>query len=192
MKSGKVFTVPFRREREGRTHYKKRLRILLTNKCRLVVRKSLKNLQVSVVQYSMKGDKVVLTVNSNTLSKLGWKAGTGNLPSAYLTGLAAGKEAIKKGISEAVLDIGLNKSVKGSRLYAALAGAIDAGLNVPLDSQILPTKDRLSGEHIVKYAQLVKSDKPKYEKQFSNYLKIGLMPEDIVKHFNEVRGKIHG
>jgi len=192
MKSGKVFTVPFRREREGKTHYKKRLKILLTSKHRLVVRKSLKNLHVSIVQYGTKGDIVVLTVNSNTLNKLGWKAGTGNLPSAYLTGLAAGKKAVEKGINEAILDIGLNKSVKGSRLYAALAGAIDAGMKIPLDLQILPAKDRLSGEHISRYAQSVKSDRPKYEKQFSNYLKIGLIPEDIVKHFNEIRGKIHG
>ena len=192
MRSGNIFTVPFRREREGKTHYKKRMKILLSSKHRFVVRKSLKNLHVSIVEYSSSGDKVVVTVNSNLLSKFGWKGDTGNMPSAYLTGMIAGKKAIEKGVKEAVLDIGLNKSVKGSRLYAALAGAVESGLKIPLDSTILPTKDRISGEHISKYAQSIKNDKSRYDKQFSSYIKRGLVPEDIVKHFNEVKGKIHG
>jgi len=192
MKKGKIFTVNFRRKREGRTYYKKRLKMLLSSKSRLVVRKSLKNLQVSVIKYGNKGDQVVFTVNSNSLNKLGWNGGTGNLPSAYLTGLLAGKKAIEEGINEAILDLGFNESTKGSRLYAALAGVIDAGLKVPFNPQVLPTKDRISGEHIAKYANILKDNKLKYEKQFSIYLKKGLSPEDIVRNFNETMVKING
>ena len=192
MRKGKIFTVPFRRKRQGRTYYKKRLRILQSNKYRLVVRKSLKNIQASVIWYDGKGDKVVLTINSNALRKLGWKGDSGNIPCAYLVGLLAGKKAIEKGINDAILDLGFNNSVKGSRLYAALAGAVDAGLKIPLRSEVLPSKERISGEHIAKYAHILKNNKQKYEAQFSNYIKGSLNPEDIVNHFNEIKGKING
>ena len=191
MSRGNFFTVPFRRKREGRTYYKKRLKILGSSKCRLVVRKSLRNIQVSLVKFDMKGDKVLLTVNSKSLNKLGWKGDNGNLPSAYLTGMLAAKKAAQKGINEAILDIGFSNSTKGNRIYAALAGAKDAGLSIPCDKEILPKEDRFSGSHISKYAQSLKGKKD-YEKQFSSYLKKGLNPEDLTKHFNEIKGKING
>ena len=192
MKRGNIFTVPFRRKRQGRTYYKKRMRILMSSRPRFVVRKSLRDMHASIIEYSVKGDKVILTVNSIALKKFGWKGDNGNLSSAYLVGFLAGKKSIEKGIKEAILDLGLNNSVKGSRLYAALAGAIDSGLKIPFDQGILPSKERISGEHIAKYANSLKSNKEKYEKQFSNYLKRGLAPEDAVKHFNEIKGKLNG
>ena len=192
MNKGKVFTVPFKRKREGRTYYKKRLRILLSSKFRFVIRKSLKNFQASIIEYNPKGDKVLFTVNTKTLSKYGWKGDTGNLPSAYLIGMLAGKKAIELGINDVVLDLGFNNSTKGSRLYAALAGAVDAGLKIPHNPEILPSKDRILGEHIAKFAHSLKNDKSRYERQFSNYIKNGLNPEDIVKHINDIKVKING
>ncbi len=192
MNKGKIFTASLRRRREGRTNYKKRLKVLLSGKFRLVVRKSLGNFQASITTYSPKGDKVLFTVDSRALLKLGWKGDRGNLPSAYLVGFLAGKKAIENGVDSAILDLGLNNHAKGSRLYAMLAGAIDAGLRVPFNPNVLPNKERLSGEHIAKYAQLLKDDQAKYKKQFSNYIKIGVNPEDIVKHFNDIRSKING
>lgn len=192
MKKSSIFTVQFKRKREGKTNYRKRLKILLSSKFRFVIRKSLRNFQASIIEYNTQGDKVLLTVSSKTLSKFGWKGDNGNLPSAYLTGMIVGKKAIEKGIKEAIVDIGFNKSTKGSRLYAALAGAIDAGLKIPFNRDVLPSKDRISGEHIAKYAHSLKRDKPKYERQFSNYLKKGINPEDVVTHFNEIMGNING
>ena len=192
MQKGKIFTVPFRRKRQGRTFYKKRIKILMSNKYRFVVRKSLRTFMVSIVEYSPIGDKVVLTVSSKALSAVGWKGDSGNLSSAYLIGLIAGKKAVEKGIKEAILDLGLNTSVRGSRMYAALAGAVDSGLSIPHEPDVLPSKERISGEHIIKYAKLLKEDQSKYNKQFSNYLKRGLAPEDAEKHFNEIKSKIHG
>lgn len=192
MRENNVFNVPFRRKRQGRTYYRKRLRMLMSNKSRFVVRSSLKNFQASVIEYNAKGDKVLFTVDSRALAKLGWKGDNGNIPSAYLIGALAGKKALEKGIKEAILDLGFHNSTKGSRLYAALAGAVDAGLNIPFNPEVLPSKDRISGEHIAKYAQHLEKNEQTYKRQFSNYLKKGLNPTDIVKHFNEIKVKING
>lgn len=188
----KNFTIHFRRKREGRTYYKKRVRLLLSNKHRLVVRKSLGNVEASIIEYTPKGDRILLTVSSKALNKIGWKAPTGNMSSAYLTGLLAGKRSLEKGVQEAILDLGFNSTTKGSRIYAVVSGVVDAGLKVPLSPEILPQKSRISGEHIAKYAESLKSDGQKYKRQFSVYIKNGLKPEEIVHHFNEVKGRING
>src|SRR3989338_5237792 len=122
MSKNNTFTVRFRRRRDGITDYRKRLKILKSEKPRLVVRKSLSNVLVQFAEYDAKGDKVLLSAHSKELAKLGWNGNRGNIPAAYLTGLLAGKKALKKSINEAVLDIGLNVSTKGSRIYAALKG----------------------------------------------------------------------
>ena len=192
MIKGKIYTVPFRRKRQGKTNYKKRLKILMSNTFRFVVRKSSRNLHASIVEFNPKGDKIIFTVSSRSLARFGWKSSTGNLPSAYLTGMLAGKKALEKGVKNAILDLGFNKTTKGSRLYAALAGAIDAGLKIPFNPEVLPAKERISGEHISQYAKLLKEDSSKFKKQFSAYGKKDLNPESIVEHFQEVKGKIHG
>lgn len=192
MDKGRVYTMPFRRKREGRTNYKKRLKLLMSDKFRFVARKSLRNLQVSIVKYNKKGDMVLFTVSSNNLKKFGWEYSGGNTPSAYLTGFLAGKRALENGVNEAILDIGFSNSSKGSTLYATLAGAIDAGLKIPHDISMLPSKDRLSGAHIAKYAQSLKGNSAEYKKQFSGYTKKSISPENITNNFNTIKGKIHG
>ncbi len=155
----KTRTVPYRRKREGKTDYRRRLKLLLSHKPRLVIRKSLDNVLVQIVEYDEKGDKVVVSAHSNELKKLGWKFGKGNLPAAYLTGLLAGSKAKKKKINEAILDLGLQTSVKGSRIYACLKGVIDAGIEVPHNAEVLPSNDRVSGKHIADYASKSKQFK---------------------------------
>jgi len=140
--------MPFRRRRLGKTDYRKRLKLLLAKRPRLVVRKSLKYVRAQVVGYSKGGDRILAAASSEELKKLGWKFACDNLPAAYLTGLLIGKEALQKGIKEANLDIGLYPSTKGSKLYALVKGAIDAGLKVPCDEAILPSEERISGKHI--------------------------------------------
>jgi large subunit ribosomal protein L18 len=142
------YNLKLKKRRKGITDYKKRLKLLLSGKPRLVVRKSLKNINVQIVGYVDKGDKVLAVAHSSQLKKLGWNAGTGNLPSAYLTGLLVGQKAKKQGIKDAVLDVGLNVPTKGGRLYAALRGVIDAGINVPHSKDVLPSDDRIKGAHI--------------------------------------------
>jgi len=165
MAKGPRYRVPFRRRREGKTDYRKRLKLLLSGKPRIVVRKTLKHTIVQVIDFDIKGDRVLVSAHSNELKKYGWQANTGNLPASYLTGLLCGKKALKKGIKEGVLDIGLHSPVRGSRVFAALKGLVDAGMQIPHSKEVFPQEERIRGEHIT---------------------------EELPKHFEEVKSKING
>lgn len=145
---GPHYRVGFRRRREGRTDYRLRARILRGGKPRAVVRKTLNQVIVQIVEMDPSGDRVLASATSRELVKQGWAAGTGNVPAAYLTGFLAGRRAAAKGVSVAVLDIGLHKPTRGGRVFAALKGLLDAGLAVPHSPEVLPSKERLRGEHI--------------------------------------------
>lgn len=143
--------VMYRRKREGRTNYRKRLKLLVGETPRLVIRKTNKNIILQLVEYSDIGDKVLITVNSSQLKKYGWNHSLGNIPSAYLTGLLMAKRASLKNIPKAIVDIGLQTPSAGSRIYAAVKGAIDAGLNIPCSEDVFPSDARIMGEHIAAY-----------------------------------------
>jgi large subunit ribosomal protein L18 len=149
MAQGPTYRVKFRRRREGKTNYYRRRRLLLSRQPRLVVRKTNTNTIVQIVNASVVGDSTVASAISSELGDHGWAAGTGNIPAAYLTGLLAGLRAKSRGVKEAVLDVGLNPPVRGSRVYAALKGAVDAGLEIPHNPEVLPDDSRISGDHIV-------------------------------------------
>ena len=119
--------VQYKRKKEGKTDYKQRILLLKSRKLRLVIRKSLNNILLQIIEYSPDGDKILISTHSNQLKKFNWKFHRSNMPSAYLTGLLCGMKAKFKKIHEAVLDIGLSKNVKKTAIYAALKGAIDAG-----------------------------------------------------------------
>jgi len=61
-------------------------------------------------------------------------------------------KAQKAGYEKAILDIGLNRASVGARVFAALKGAVEAGLDVPFGESILPDDDRVRGAHIEAYA----------------------------------------
>ncbi|ACX72079.1 ribosomal protein L18P/L5E [Methanocaldococcus vulcanius M7] len=191
MAKGPIYRVKFRRRREAKTDYRRRLRLLLSKKPRLVARKSLNHCIAQIVLYDEKGDKTVVSAHSRELIKLGYKGHTGNLPSAYLTGYLLGKKALANGYTEAVLDIGLHRATKGNAIFAILKGAIDAGLEIPHGDESLPPEDRIRGEHIKAYAEMLKEeDEERYKKQFSKYLEKGLEPEKLPEHFDEIKAKI--
>ncbi len=140
----------WKRRLNNKTDYKQRLALLKSEKPRLVIRKSNKRIIVQVVKYEPLGDKTVAMVTSNMLKKYGLLS-VKSTPAAYLTGLAAGVRAMKLGISEVVLDLGLNVSTKGNKLYAAAKGFNDAGVRIKIGKEILPDESRIVGEHIKSY-----------------------------------------
>jgi len=180
-----TYSVKFRRRREGKTNYRKRIKLLLSEKPRLVVRKSNRYIIAQIATFDPKGDRIEVCAWSRELNKFGWPFPSfKNLPAAYLTGYLVGKRAIKKGIKEAILDIGLYPSTKGSRLYAVLKGALDAGLKIPHSPDILPSEERIFGKHIEKFLKIVKDSQDKYKNQFNSYFRDKvdkLNIEEIVK-----------
>ncbi len=193
MRRSRNLVLPHRRKREGKTDYRLRLKLLKSRKPRLVVRRSLNNITCQIVNFDKEGDKVVVSADSKELKKFGWKFHGGNLPSAYLTGLLCAEKAKKHKISEAILDLGLYESTPGNRLYSALKGALDGGLEVPHSEDVLPKPERISGQHISEYAENLKKSSPsKYKKVFSSYLKGKTDPKEMPKVFEQAKRKISG
>lgn len=154
MATGKIYVTKYRRRRQGATDYRKRLKMLLSHKTRVVVRKTNKYIIIQFVNFSSKGDVIKSQVNSRALLKQGWKYSCKNLPAAYLTGLLAGKKAKQAGIKEAILDIGLRGATKGSAIFSALKGIVDAEVKINYDKEILPDEKRIKGEHIKSYKKI--------------------------------------
>ena len=178
------YNVAKRRKRIGKTNYRKRLKFIQSGVPRLVIRPSLNNTVVQLIEFRPDGDNVLVSASSAQLKKLGWKFHSGNIPSAYLTGLLLGKKAVDAKIKAAVLDIGLKTPTKGSRLFACLKGVIDAGLKVPFSEDILPSDDRISGKHIADFAAKAKGN------VFSAYKKNNLDPSQLPKAFEDIKKKI--
>ena len=144
-----------------------------------------------VVEANPKSDITLVSSHSGELGLFGWKGGTGNLPAAYLTGLLLGLKARSKGIETAVLDVGVKKPAAGSRVYATLKGALDAGLVVPHREDVLAKEERIGGEHIASYgALLADSDEAAYQRCFSKLLSLGVSPEKLRDLFESTRSRI--
>ncbi|MGB9635440.1 MAG: 50S ribosomal protein L18 [Candidatus Micrarchaeia archaeon] len=186
----KTYKVPFRRRREGRTNYSKRLALVKFGE-RMVVRKSDRYITVQFVSFSNKGDIVVSAASSREFLNHKVPA-LNNLPIAYLTGYLAAKRAISKGIKKATLDTGLRTPHSRSFAMAALKGALDAGLEIPHNEEEL-SKDngRFMGSHIAEYAKMLKEkDENRYKKIFSAYLSAGLDPCAIPDIINKLKSKL--
>lgn len=150
-----------RRRHEKKTDYKARLALLKSEKPRLVVRKTNRYVVVQIVQTEIAQDKVLFGLSSKDLLAKGWpkdKAGSlKSLPAAYATGYAVGKMAQGK-VKKAILDIGMNRNIQKSRLYAALKGAIDAGLEIPASETALPSEEEINkDENLAKILSSIKS-----------------------------------
>ena len=192
MSLGPSYRVPYRRRREGKTDYKARRALVLSRIPRFVVRGSLAHMTVQIAEAQPNGDRIIASANSRELIKTyGWQGSTSNLPSAYLTGFLCGLRAAAVGVKKAILDIGLFSPSKGARIFAALKGAVDAGVEVPCDKEKLPDEKRISGQHVAEYAKHLSADEQEtYQRQFSHYLKENLQPEQLPEHFSQVKEKI--
>jgi large subunit ribosomal protein L5e len=154
------------------------------------------------------------------LKKYGLNCGLTNYAAAYATGLLLARRHLKKlGLDKkyvgkvdidgedftvepletgprpflALLDIGLVRTTTGSRVFGALKGALDGGINIPhsekrffgfssankkLDSKKL--RRNIFGGHISDYMKsLSQSNSEAYKKQFSRYIKTGITPDKI-------------
>jgi len=173
MAKGPRSRVSFRRRVEGKTDYHKRLKLLKSRKLRAVIRASNNHIRVQIIKSVLSGDKILISAFSRELTtKYKWKANTGNIPAAYLTGYLAGIKAKKNDIQEVIFDLG--SFYHKNRVLAACKGIINSGISIPYREEFFPENfdDRIKGLHIEEYAKLLKTNEPeKYEQIFSGYLK---------------------
>lgn len=129
-----------------------------TPKYRLIVRLSNKDITCQIAYSRIVGDKVVCAAYSHELPQYGVKTGLTNYAAAYCTGLLVARRILQKlgldslyagctevtgdeynvealddgpGAFRCFLDVGLNRTTTGARIFGALKGAVDGGLNIP-------------------------------------------------------------
>jgi len=134
-----------RRRIENKTDYKARLRLLKSGKPRIVFRKTNRYIIGQYVVSEEARDRVIVGVNSKELLKFGWKGKSlKNLGASYLTGLLLGQKIIESGNQKkAVLDIGLIRSIKGSRVYGFVKGVVEAGVEIKVKKEMFPDEKRI-------------------------------------------------
>lgn len=187
MKRLKPRTVPYRRKREQRTNYKKRLHLLLSRKPRIVVRLTNTRVIAQLVTFTPLGDHVQVGLDSTALRKEGWTFACDNYPAAYLTGIHFGKKVLAAGVQEAILDTGLQTPLRKGKIYAFLKGVLDAGVIVPVgNKEIFPSEDMLQGKHIAPLEKVATAP------QFAQYLKTGQKVAEMPTLVEKMKAQLLG
>ncbi|CAA2957801.1 60S ribosomal L5 [Olea europaea subsp. europaea] len=201
-----------------------------TPKYRYVVRFTNKDIIAQIVSANIAGDLVLAAAYAHELPRYGLKVGLTNYAAAYCTGLLLARRVLKKlemddeyeGNSEAtgedysvepaesrrpfrtLLDVGLIRTTTGNRVFGALKGALDGGLDIPhsdkrfagfskeskqLDAEV--HRKHIYGGHIAAYMSTLMEDEPeKYQSHFSEYIKEGLEPEGLEEMYKKVHAAI--
>ncbi|CAN0914146.1 60S ribosomal protein L5 [Linum grandiflorum] len=200
-----------------------------TPKYRFVVRFTNKDVVAQIIHSTIVGDHVLASAYSHELPHFGLEVGLANYAAAYCTGLLLARRVLKKlemdqeyiGNVEAtgedysvepterrpfraLLDVGLVRTTTGNRVFGALKGALDGGLDIPhsdkrfagfsKDSKSLDAevhRKYLYGGHVASYMRSLQEDEPeKYQAHFSEYLKRGLGPDEIEALYKKVHAAI--
>jgi large subunit ribosomal protein L5e len=191
-----------------------------TPKYRLVVRFTNKDIIAQIVSAQITGDVVFTAAYAHELPRYGIKHGLTNWSAAYAVGLLVARRALQKlgldetytgveevegefELTEAVedgprpfkvfLDIGLQRTTTGARVFGVLKGASDGGLYVPhspnrfpgwdieaeeLDAELL--RKYIFGGHVAEYMEeLLDDDEEKFKTIFKGYLDDEIDSEDV-------------
>jgi len=104
----------------------------------------------------------------------------------------------------AFLDCGIITTTTGNRVFGALKGATDAGLDIPHTEKRFPGydreeksydaevhRDRIFGLHVGEYMTTMKDeDSEMYQSHFSEYIKNGLSGDDLEELYEKVHAAI--
>jgi large subunit ribosomal protein L18 len=146
--------VPKRRRRENKTDYLKRLKLLKSRKPRIVFRKTNRYLIAQYVTSKEAQDSVVFGFNSKFLINYGWPSefsgSLKSIPASYLLGFLVGKNIINKKLETPILDIGMLRNVKKSRIFGFIKGLKDAGIEINCKEEFFPREERIFGKHLKK------------------------------------------
>lgn len=191
-----------------------------TPKYRLIVRLSNRDITCQVAYSRIEGDKIVCAAYSHELPRYGVKVGLTNYAAAYCTGLLLARRLLKKlgldtlypgqtdvtgeeynvealdegpGAFRCYLDVGLNRTTTGARVFGAMKGAVDGGLNIPHSTKRFPGYDaesksfnaevhhaHIMGKHVADYMQSLEEEDPEaFKRQFSQYIKLGINADQV-------------
>jgi len=201
-------------------------------KYRLVVRFTNKDIITQIAYATIESDKILSAAYGHELSVYGLKSASHtNYAAAYATGLLVARRVLTKlnlakvyvgqekpdgknySVKEVkganrpfyvLLDVGLNRTTTGSRLFAVLKGAVDGGLEIPhnnkrfvgydsgknkFDPSVL--RKHIFGVHVADYMKKLKADNPeRYQKQFSSYIQKEVSADDVEKMWTAVHKAI--
>jgi len=205
-----------------------------TPKYRMVVRISNKRVTCQIMYATIAGDVCVAAAYSSELPKYGLKIGLTNYAAAYCTGLLLARRVLTKfdlaetyegqtnheevgkdfNVEQAgegkprafrcYLDVGLARTSTGAKVFGALKGALDGGLDIPHNMKRFAGYDKddkkldvethaqyIMGGIIGEYAQELMEEEPeKYQRQFKSYVEEEIDPEDLEDLYKEVHEAI--
>jgi large subunit ribosomal protein L5e len=202
-----------------------------TPKYRLIVRFTNKDIICQVAYARIEGDIIVCAAYAHELPRYGLKVGLTNYSAAYCTGLLLARRLFKKfkldelypgqeevdgdmynvealddgpGPFRAYLDVGLVRTTTGARVFGAMKGAADGGLDIPHSNKRFPGYDaeskefdaeahrkHIMGGHVAEYMrQLQDDDSEAYQRQFGRYIKEGISPDSIEEMYKKVHAAI--
>merc|ERR1712205_205519 len=228
----KRFQVKYKRRREGKTDYYARKRLVSqdknkfqTPKYRFVVRFTNKDIICQVISSKIKGDVCHAAAYAHELPRHGLSVGLTNYSAAYCVGLLCARRLLTKygladkfegcfvlngedeeGVSafHANLDVGLKRTTLGSKIFSAMKGAFDGGLEIPHSEKKFygydpdessydaeANRERILGGHVAEYMQGMQEEEPEeYEEKFASYIKAGIDADNLEDTYLEVHKKI--
>lgn len=202
-----------------------------TPKYRLIVRFTNKDITCQIAYAKIEGDVIICAAYSHELPRYGVKVGLTNYAAAYCTGLLVARRLLKKlklhehyagqeevtaeeyyvedlddgpGAFRCYLDTGLNRTSTGARVFGALKGAVDGGLDIPHSTRRFPGFDDESSEYnaevhrghifgtnVCEYMKaLADEDEEAFKRQFSKYIKEGVNAENIEAMYKSAHAAI--
>jgi len=204
-----------------------------TPKYRLVVRFTNKDVICQIAYARIQGDVIVSAAYSHELPRYGVKVGLTNYAAAYCTGLLLARRTLQKfkldsiykgqevadgeefyvenedgqpGAFRCYLDIGLYRTNTGARIFGAMKGAVDGGLDIPHSPKRFPGYDSeagkydaevhrnyIYGKHVADYMEhLQGEDDALYQKQFSRFIKMGITSGNMEEMYKKCHANIRG
>lgn len=143
-----------RRQKECKTDYHKRIKLLKGNSPRIVFRKTNRFIIAQYITSKQAQDKIELGITSKDLLNYGWpKEFAGSLKSisaAYFTGFLIGKKIIEKKLEQPIVDLGMLRNIHKSKFYSFLKGLKDAGVDINCSKEFFPEEDRIKGKNLKK------------------------------------------
>jgi large subunit ribosomal protein L5e len=162
----------------------------------------------------MTGDRVMCAADSTELKHHGLTAGLSNYSAAYATGLLLARRLLKQvGLADmykanedingeyfnvdedvqdkrpfkALLDVGINATTTGARVFAIMKGACDGGLNVPHKTKRFPGFTRQKAE-VVTNKRGKTTDVEKTEAKFdASVLRARIFGNHVTQYMNSMK-----